>query len=222
MDKTCPIRTPMVVCGLEKDTDPFSLRQEGEEVLRAEYPYLSVIGALMYLANNTRPNIAFVVNCIAGHSATPTICHWNDIKNILRYLNDTTNLGLFFRRNQESGLIGYVDVDYLSNPQNARWQIGFIFLHRGTAISWKYAKQTLIATSMNHLEIIMLYEASRECAWLGRVINHIQTSCGMGVVESPTIIYEDNAACVAHMQTWYIKTNYTKYISPKLFYPHEL
>jgi hypothetical protein len=36
------------------------------------------------------------------------------------------------------------------------------------------------------------------------------------------IIYEDNATCVAQMQTGYIKTNYTKYISPKLFYPHEL
>jgi hypothetical protein len=54
------------------------------------------------------------------------------------------------------------------------------------------------------------------------VINHIETSCGIGVLESSTIIYEDNAACVAQMQTGYIKTNYTKHISPKLFYPHEL
>jgi hypothetical protein len=37
------------------------------------------------------------------------------------------------------------------------------------------------------------------------VINHIQTSCDMGVVESLTIIYEDNATCVAQMQTGYIK-----------------
>jgi hypothetical protein len=36
------------------------------------------------------------------------------------------------------------------------------------------------------------------------------------------IIYEDNATWVAQMQTGYIKTNYTKHISPKLFYPHEL
>jgi hypothetical protein len=44
--------------------------------------------------------------------------------------------------------------------------------------------QTLIATSTNHLEIIVLYEASRECAWLRRVINHIRTSCGIGALES--------------------------------------
>jgi hypothetical protein len=36
------------------------------------------------------------------------------------------------------------------------------------------------------------------------------------------IIYEDNAACVAQMQIGYINANYTKHISPKLFYPHEL
>jgi hypothetical protein len=75
---------------------------------------------------------------------------------------------------------------------------------------------------MNHSEIIALYESSRECTWLHRVINHIQTSCGIGALESPTIIYEDNAACVSQIQTGYIKTNYTKHISSKLFYPHEL
>jgi hypothetical protein len=74
----------------------------------------------------------------------------------------------------------------------------------------------------NHLEIITLYVASRECAWLRRVINHIETSCGIGALESPTIIYEDNVACVAQMQIGYIKTNYIKHISSKLFYPYEL
>jgi hypothetical protein len=35
-------------------------------------------------------------------------------------------------------------------------------------------------------------------------------------------VYEDNAACVAQMQQGYIKSNVTKHISPKLFYPHQL
>jgi hypothetical protein len=54
------------------------------------------------------------------------------------------------------------------------------------------------------------------------MIDHIHKSCGIGATKSPTIIYEDNIACVAQMQTWYIKTNYIKHISPKLFYLHEL
>jgi hypothetical protein len=46
-------------------------------------------------------------------------------------------------------------------------------LHGGTAISWKSSKQKLVATSTNHSEIFALYEASRECVWLRRMINHI-------------------------------------------------
>ena len=79
-----------------------------------------------------------------------------------------------------------------------------------------------MATSTNHSEIIALFEASREFVWLCRIINFIESSSGIGSLESPTIIYEDNAACITQMQTGYIKSNITKHISPKLFYPHEL
>jgi hypothetical protein len=119
-------------------------------------------------------------------------------------------------------LNGYADAGYLSDPQNGKSQIGFVFLHGETTISWKSCKHTLINTSTNHSEIIALYEAARECAWLRRVINHIQVSCGIEPIGSPTIIYEDNAACITQMQLGYVKNNVTKYITSKLFYPHEL
>jgi hypothetical protein len=119
-------------------------------------------------------------------------------------------------------LVGYTDAGYRSDSHNARTHTGFIFLHGGIAISWKSSKQTLVATSTNHSEIIALFEASRECVWLRRMINHIEQSCGTGSLESPIIIYEDNAACITQTQTGYIKSNITKHIAPKLLYPHEL
>jgi hypothetical protein len=82
----------------KKDTNPFRPKEEGEEVLGQEYPYLSVIGALMYLANNTKPDIAFIVNYLARHSAAPTMRHWNGIKNIMRYLIGTIDFGLDFHK----------------------------------------------------------------------------------------------------------------------------
>ena len=110
----------------------------------------------------------------------------------------------------------------MSDPHNVRSQTGFVFLHGGTAISWKSSKQTIVATTTNHSEIIALYEASCECVWLRRMINHIDQSCGIGSMKTPTIIYEDNGACVTQMQIGYIKSNMTKHIAPKLFFPHEL
>ena len=75
MDKSYPSITPMVVRSLEMETDPFRPRNIGEKMLGPEIPYLSVIGALMYLVNCTRPDIAFAVNLLARHSADPNQCH---------------------------------------------------------------------------------------------------------------------------------------------------
>jgi hypothetical protein len=75
MDKSYPTKTPMVVKSLDLEKDAFQ-PWEGEKILGPEYPYLSLIGALMYHENSTRPDIAFVVNLLARHSAAPTKRHW--------------------------------------------------------------------------------------------------------------------------------------------------
>jgi hypothetical protein len=53
----------------------------------------------MYLANNARPDIAFAVNLLARYSATPTMRHWNGVKDVLRYLCGTPDLGLLYPKN---------------------------------------------------------------------------------------------------------------------------
>ena len=133
-------------------------------------------------------------------------------------------MGLFYSNETTSlGLVGYTDAGYKSDPHKARSQTGYVFCYNGTAISWRSTKQTLVATSTNHSEIISLYEAGKECVWLRSVISHIQSICQMTPVNSsPTIIYEDNAACVAQVRGGYIKGDKTKHISPKFFYTHEL
>jgi hypothetical protein len=42
-------------------------------------------------------------------------------------------------------------------------QTSYLFIYESTAISWRSVKQTLVATSSNHSEIIAIDEASREC-----------------------------------------------------------
>ena len=138
-----------------------------------EVPYLSAIVALMYFTNCTRPDIAFAVNLLPRYHAAPTRRHWVGLKTILRYLQGTQDLGLWYSRKGVSAMVGYVDAGYMSDPHNARSHAGFVFLYGGTSISWRSMKQTLVATSTNHSEIIALYEAARECVWLRRMVGHI-------------------------------------------------
>jgi hypothetical protein len=92
MDKSYPSKTPMVVQSLDTNKNQFRSKNEDEELLGPEVPYLSAIGALMYVANCTRADIAFVVNLLARHSAAPTKLHWMRVKSIFRYLQGTISL----------------------------------------------------------------------------------------------------------------------------------
>jgi hypothetical protein len=55
------------------------------------------------------------------------------------------------------------------------------------------------------------------------MIQHIQEECGLeSDRENPTMIYEDNTACIAQIKEGYIKGDQTKHISPKFFSTHDL
>jgi hypothetical protein len=116
MDKSYPTKTPIVVRSIDIEKDPFRPPDEEEEILGPHVPYLSAVEALIYLTNRTRPDIAFAVNFVARHSAKPTKRHWVGVKTVLRYLNGTRDLGLFYSRNQDPILLGYTDAGYLSDP----------------------------------------------------------------------------------------------------------
>ena len=86
MDKSHPLSSPMVVRSLNVKNDPFRPCENCEDLLSPKVPYLSVIDALMYVANYTHPDIAFPVDLLARYSFASTQRHWNSIKHILRYL----------------------------------------------------------------------------------------------------------------------------------------
>ncbi|KAL0416667.1 UNVERIFIED_CONTAM: Secreted RxLR effector protein [Sesamum latifolium] len=216
----------MVVRSLDVNKDLFHPPGHNDEILGPEVPYLSAIGALMYLANNTRSYIAFSVNLLARYSSTPTKRHWNDVKHILCYLHGTSDMGLYFERHEDAkatNLVGYSDAGYFSDLHNTISQSGYVFIYGGTAISWRSTKHTLIATSSNHADLIALYEAGREYVWLRLLTHYVHESCGPELIEkSPTVIYEDNAACITQMKDGYIKGERTKHISPNFFSTREL
>ena len=124
----------------------------------------------MYLANYTRPDIAFSVNLLARYSLEPTLRHWNGVKHLLRYLRGTSDIGLFYSKVPKPELLGYTDAGYLSDPHKALSQSGYVFTCGDTAVSWRSIKQTMVATSSNHSELLAIHEASRECIFVTLVV----------------------------------------------------
>ncbi|XP_055814156.1 secreted RxLR effector protein 161-like [Solanum dulcamara] len=125
----------MIVRSLDVNKTPFRPPNENEELLGREVPYLSAMGALMYLANTTEPDIIFSVNLLVRYSSSLMRKHWKCVKHILRYLKGTVDMGLFYTNKYCVDLVGYVDASYLSDPHATRSQKGYLFTYGGIAIS---------------------------------------------------------------------------------------
>lgn len=53
-------------------------------------------------------------------------------------------------------LVGFADARYLYDSHKSHSQSGYVLTMGNTELSWRFTKQTLIATSLNNVEIIAL------------------------------------------------------------------
>ena len=74
--------------------------------------YRGMIGSLLYLTAS-RSDIMFSVCLCACFKSNPKESHLNVVKKILRYLNGTQTLGLWYSKDSSIDLIGYSDADLL-------------------------------------------------------------------------------------------------------------
>jgi hypothetical protein len=74
----------------------------------------------------TRLDIAFIVTKLAQQSTNPTKDHLSKAKHILAYLNSTCNYTLDYNGKSGLGLVAFVDLDWVSNPNTQQSQTGFL------------------------------------------------------------------------------------------------
>ena len=123
-------------------------------------PYASVVGSLMYAQVCTRPDIAFIVGMLGRYQSNPGMDHWRAAKKVMRYLQGTKDYMLMYRHTDNLDVIGYSDSDFASCVDSRKSTSRYIFMMAGGAISWKSAKQTLIATSTMEAEFVSCFETT--------------------------------------------------------------
>ena len=83
------------------------------ESARGSFSYSSVVGMLLYLSVNTRPEIAYAVNCCARYMCCSINSHETALKRIGRYLKATRDRGLILNPNSDvCRLDCYLDADF--------------------------------------------------------------------------------------------------------------
>ena len=74
--------------------------------------YASIIGMMLYLASNTRPDIFFDVHHCARFTHNTKVSHKTSVKRICRYLQGTKDNGLVFNPPKKLDVDCYADSDF--------------------------------------------------------------------------------------------------------------
>ena len=92
---------------------PLGTDANGSEAKR-DWPnsYAYVIGMMLYLASNTRPDISFVVHQCARFTHNTKASHDTAVKRICRYLQVTKDNGLVFNPYKKLVVDCYAYVDF--------------------------------------------------------------------------------------------------------------
>ena len=70
-------------------------------------PYREAVGSLLWVANGTRPDVAYAVSQVAKYMSNPGMEHWTAVKRIFRYLKGTSELKLTYNGNKIRSIIGF-------------------------------------------------------------------------------------------------------------------
>ena len=154
--------------------------------------YRQLIGALLYLAVNTRPDITASVAILSQHNKQPSSADWTEIKRVGRYLKGTKDYELILgQQKKEEELIGYADADWAENREDRRSNSGYVFRYLNATISWGCRKQTCVALSSTEAEYVALAEACQESIWISLLLEDF-----LDRKKNTTVIFEDNQSCL--------------------------
>jgi len=182
LERANPVRMP-----LDPNT-PLKPNPEGNEGNRSN-SFIRLLGELQFIANATRPDIAYAVNRLAAYTANPSLQHVGALKRILWYLSGTRTHGIVYKALPEEPdfFYGYTDASY-GNTDDCKSISGYVFLAGNRAITWSSRKQVSIALSSTEAEYIALSEAAREACWLKSLYSELS----LLQEDVPTLIQGDN------------------------------
>ena len=145
MDKCKSISTPFSTsCHIDHDV-------AGNPV--DETKYRGLIGSLLYLTAS-KPDIMFVV-CMCSHfQSAPKESHFNATKRILKYLQVTKDVGLWYPGNISLSLTCYSDSEFAGCKIYRKSTSGTCHFLGSSLISWQCKKQACVALSTAKAEYI--------------------------------------------------------------------
>jgi hypothetical protein len=156
-------------------------------------PYIQAVGALMYLAVATHPDIAFAVGVLAHFNKDPGLLHWKAVKHLMHYLKGTLDYKLTYGPSPSSELFTtFTDADQAGNPDSGCSTSGYIVKMGTGAISWSIRLQSIVALSTTEAEFVAATSAGQEILWLRNLLTELGYK-----INTPSTLHFDNQSALS-------------------------
>ncbi|GJY21296.1 hypothetical protein Tco_0393862 [Tanacetum coccineum] len=131
--------------------------------------YRGMISSLIYLTAS-RPDIMFSVCLCAVFQEAPKTSHLEAVKQIFRFIKDTTHLGLWYPKGTGIEIIVYVDFDHAGDYVDRKSTSGICMFVGCCLTSWFSKKQTAFAISTTESEYVSAGKACQQALWVKQAL----------------------------------------------------
>ena len=171
---------------------------EEERKRMADLPYREAVGALLWMARATRPEISQAVGQVAKYMANPGFAHWTAVKRIFGYLVRVRDVPFLIKADGLLHLEAYSDSDWAGCKDTAQSTTGLMVYVGGTLVAWKSKAQRSWAQSATEAEFVAALAASNECCWWRNLLSEMWP----GSLDSsvPTTVWVDNDGAIMQSQ----------------------
>ena len=128
------------------------------------FPYQNIVGALLYLSINTRPDISYSVGVLARFSKNPNYRACKALLRVLVYLRGTSEKGIRYT-GTDLCVYAYSDADWAGDLDSRKSTTGYVVYAAGGPIAWQSKLQTTIAVSTMEAEYMAAFGAIQELIW---------------------------------------------------------
>jgi histone deacetylase 1/2 len=150
------------------------------------------------------------VNKVCQFLHAPTTEHWSAVKRILRYIQDTSKIGITFIKSSSTLLSAFSDADWAGSIDDRRSTGGFAIFVGSNLVSWSARKQATVSRSSTEAEYKALANATAELIWVEALLGEL----GVKLKEKPCLWCDNLGATylsvnpVFHARTKHIEIDF--------------
>ena len=151
--------------------------------------YRSMIGSLLYLTAS-RPDITFSVGVCAHFQVAPKESHLTAVKRIIRYVNRTSNYGIWYSRDSNNCLARYLDFDWAGCVNDRKSTSRDCFYLRNNMVSRMSKMQNSVFLSMTEVKYIAAGSCCAQLLWMKKILHDY------GISQDTMCVFCDNTSAI--------------------------